>query len=130
MREIAPLPSEEFDFIVRLFGDRHLLHWNGKRLAAALAGDCEMKYRQRVAFKSHGKELEVPIEYGTLPVRLPDHPGVELRLVVVKWPGGASPAILQFGDSPEISFPLFSPMGWGIMFPSCPQKGEAYRFPA
>ena len=45
-------------------------------------------------------------------------------------PGVASPAILQFGDSPEISFPLFSPMGWGIIFPSCPQKGEAYRFPA
>ena len=32
-----------------------------------------MKYHQRVTFKSHGKELEVPIEYGSLPVRLPDH---------------------------------------------------------
>ena len=83
--------AEGLDFIVRLVGDRHLLHWNGRRLAADLAGDCEMKYRQRVTFKSHGKELEVPIEYGSLPVRLPDHPGVELRLVVVKWPGSEKP---------------------------------------
>ena len=86
--------AEELDFIVRLVGDRHLLHWNGKRLAADLAGDCEMKYHQRVTFKSHGKELEVPIEYGSLPVRLPDHPGVELRLVVVKWPGSEKPMML------------------------------------
>ena len=86
--------AEGLDFIVRLVGDRHLLHWNGKRLAADLAGDCEMKYRQRVTFKSHGKELEVPIEYGSLPVRLPDHPGVELRLVVVKWPRYEKPMML------------------------------------
>ena len=86
--------AEGLDFIVRLVGDRHLLHWNGKRLAADLAGDCEMKYRQRVTFKSHGRELEVPIEYGSLPVRLPDHPGVELRLVVVKWPGSEKPMML------------------------------------
>ena len=79
--------AEGLDFIVRLVGDRHLLHWNGKRLAADLAGDCEMKYRQRVTFKSHGRELEVPIEYGSLPVRLPDHPGVELRLVVISRAG-------------------------------------------
>ena len=86
--------AEGLDFIVRLVGDRHLLHWNGRRLAADLAGDCEMKYRQRVTFKSHGKELEVPIEYGSLPVRLPDHPGVELRLVVVKWPRCEKPMML------------------------------------
>jgi len=24
--------AEELDFIVRLVGDRHLLHWNGRRL--------------------------------------------------------------------------------------------------
>ena len=86
--------AEGLDFIVRLVGDRHLLHWNGKRLAADLAGDCEMKYRQCVTFKSHGRELVVPIEYGSLPVRLPDHPGVELRLVVVKWPRCEKPMML------------------------------------
>ena len=86
--------AEGLDFIVRLVGDRHLLHWNGRRLAADLAGDCEMKYRQCVTFKSHGRELVVPIEYGSLPVRLPDHPGVELRLVVVKWPRCEKPMML------------------------------------
>ena len=86
--------AEGLDFIVRLVGDRHLLHWNGKRLAADLAGGCEMKYRQCVTFKSHGRELVVPIEYGSLPVRLPDHPGVELRLVVVKWPRCEKPMLL------------------------------------
>jgi hypothetical protein len=86
--------EEGLDFIVRLVGDRHLLHWNGRRLAADLAETCEMKYRDRVAFKSHGKEREVPIEYGSLPVRLPEHPGAELRLVVVKWPKGEKPMML------------------------------------
>jgi hypothetical protein len=32
-----------------------------------------------VTFKNHGKELGVPVEYGSILVRLPEHPGVELR---------------------------------------------------
>ena len=86
--------KEGLDFIVRLVGDRHLLHWNGRRLAADLAGTCVMKYRQRVTFKSHGKERDVPIEYGSIPVRLPEHPDVELRLVVVQWPKCETPMML------------------------------------
>ena len=86
--------KEGLDFIVRLVGDRHLLHWNGRRLAADLAETCVMKYSQRVTFKSHGKELEVPIEYGSIPVRLPEHPEVELRLVVVRWPRCERPMLL------------------------------------
>ena len=34
-----------------------------------------------VAFRSGGREVDVPVSYGSLPVRLPDHPGTELRLV-------------------------------------------------
>ena len=86
--------KECLDFIVRLVGDRYLLHWNGRRLAADLAETCEMKYRDRVTFKSHGKEREVPIEYGSIPVRLPEHPAAELRLVVVKWPKCEKPMML------------------------------------
>ena len=86
--------KERLDFIVRLVGDRHLLHWNGRRLAADLAETCEMKCRDRVTFKSHGKEREVPFEYGSLPVRLPEHPAVELCLVVVKWPKCEKPMML------------------------------------
>ena len=86
--------KEGLDFIVRLVGDRHLLHWNGRRPAADLAGTCEMKCRDRVAFKSHGRELEVPIEYGSIPARLPEHPAAGLRLVVVKWPRCEKPMML------------------------------------
>ena len=86
--------KESLDFIVRLVGDRHLLHWNGRWLAADLAETCEMKYRDRVTFKSHGKELEVPIEYGSIPVRLSEHSDIELRLVVVKWPKCEKPMML------------------------------------
>ena len=86
--------AEGLDFIVRLVGSRLLLHWNGERLAEDLAGTCEMKYRQNVTFKSHGKEVDVPVDYGSLPVRLPEHPGVELRLVVAKWPRGEKPMML------------------------------------
>lgn len=86
--------KEGLDFIVRLVGDRHLLHWNGRRPAADLAGTCEMKCRDRVAFRSHGRELEVPIEYGSIPARLPEHPAAGLRLVVVKWPRCEKPMML------------------------------------
>jgi len=82
------------DFIVRLVGDRHLLHWNGVRPAAELALSCRMDYAQDVTFKSHGRELGVPIEYGSIPVRLPKHPGTELRLVVVRWPRCERPMML------------------------------------
>ena len=86
--------SEGLDFIVRLVGNRKLLHWNGTRLAEDLAGACEMKYRDHVTFKSGGREVDVPVSYGSLPVKLPDHPGTELRLVVVKWPKGEKPMML------------------------------------
>ena len=86
--------GERLDFIVRLVGCRTLLHWNGERQADDLASVCEMKYRQNVRFKSHGKEVDVQVEYGSLPVRLPEHPDVGLRLVVVKWPRGEKPMML------------------------------------
>ena len=86
--------GEGLDFIVRLVGNRSLLHWNGTRIAEDLARTCKMEYSQTVTFRSHGKEVAVPIEYGPLPVRLPGHPGVALRLVVVKWPRCEKPMML------------------------------------
>ncbi len=52
------------DFIVRLVGERHLLHWNGKRPAAELAETCVMKYRPRVTFL---RWLILPIWHRTMP---------------------------------------------------------------
>lgn len=86
--------SEGLDFIVRLVGTRHLLHWNGRRPAMDIALGCEMKYCDKVTFKSHGRDEDVHISYGSLPVKLPEHPKTELRLVVVKWPKGDKPMML------------------------------------
>ena len=86
--------AEGLDFIVRLVGNRNLLHWNGTRLAEDLAVACEMKHHDHVMFRSHGREVSVRVSYGSLPVRLPDHPGTELRLVVVRWPRGERPMML------------------------------------
>lgn len=86
--------GEGLDFIVRLVGTRNLLHWNGKRSADELAGECRMEYRDTVMFKSHGREVGVAVEYGSVPVRLPGHPDDELRLVVVKWPRAEKPMML------------------------------------
>ena len=40
-----------------------------------------MKHHDHVMFRSHGREVSVRVSYGSLPVRLPDHSGTELRLV-------------------------------------------------
>ena len=75
------------DFIVRLVGDRHLVDWGTRKvLARDLAAQCVLKYEDSVHFKSHNKVHNVRVQYGSMPVRLPDYPDRELRLVVVKWP--------------------------------------------
>ena len=87
------------DFIVRLVGNRNLLNWGGKTekskvLAKDLARQCTLKYEDSVFFKSHNKVHNVRVKYGSMPVRLPDWPRIELHLVVVKWPGGEKPMML------------------------------------
>jgi len=86
--------KEGLNFIVRLVGNRSLIHWNATRLAEDIARSCPLKYAQNVTFKSRGKEVSVPVEYGSLPVRLAEHPDVPLHLVVVRWPRGEKPMML------------------------------------
>ena len=86
--------KEGLDFIVRLVGNRNLIHWNGTHRAEDLGRSCPLKYAQNVIFKSHGKEVSVPVEYGLLPVRLADYPTVPLHLVVVRWPKSEKPMLL------------------------------------
>ena len=75
------------DFIVRLVGDRNLVDWGRREvLAESLAEQCPMRYEDSVEFRSHGKVRNVRVRYGSLPVRLPFLPDVELRMVVVRWP--------------------------------------------
>ncbi|MCR5753149.1 MAG: hypothetical protein K6G91_14445 [Kiritimatiellae bacterium] len=49
-----------------------------------LAGECRMLYREVVDFDHHGEERRVTIEFGVVPVRLPDIPDRLLHMVVVR----------------------------------------------
>ena len=75
--------GENRDFIVRLKG-RSVLSWGGMHEVRDLARQCTMRHSHHVTFDSHGRECNVPISFGAMPVRLPMHPEKELRLVVVK----------------------------------------------
>ena len=75
--------EEGRDFIVRLKG-RSVLSWGGMHEVRDLAGQCTMRHSHHVTFDSHGKECNVPISFGAMPVRLPMHPEKELHMVVVE----------------------------------------------
>lgn len=75
--------GERRDFIVRLKG-RSVLSRGGTREVHDLARQCVMRHSHHVTFDSHGRECNVPISFGAMPVRLPAHPGKELRMVVVR----------------------------------------------
>ena len=71
------------DFVIRL-NNRSVLSWRGMREVRCLARECTMRHSHHVTFDSHGKECNVPISFGAMPVRLAAHPDAELHLVVVK----------------------------------------------
>ena len=77
------LVGEGHDFIIRLKG-RSVLSWGSLQEVQSLARRCTMRHSHHVTFDSHGKECNVPISFGAMPVRLPMHPEKELHLVVVK----------------------------------------------
>ena len=71
------------DFVIRLTG-RNVLSWRGMHEASDLARECTMRHAHHVTFDSHGRECNVPVSFGAMPVRLPRHPEKELHMVVVK----------------------------------------------
>ena len=71
------------DFIVRL-KERHVRSWKRSVMCGELARQCRMRYREVVTFDHHGKERRVTVEFGVVPVRLPDIPGRLLHMVVVR----------------------------------------------
>ena len=78
-----------WDFIVRLKA-RSVLSWKGLHEIHELARQCTMRHRHHVTFDSHGRECNVQISFGAMPVRLPMHPEKELHMVVAN----------GFGDAP------------------------------
>jgi hypothetical protein len=84
----APLIGEGHAFIVRNKGDRHLLIGHspaGTARAATkeLAESCPMHFATRIVREESGNEVAQRLDYGLRPVRLPQHPGTKLWLVVV-----------------------------------------------
>jgi len=74
-----------YRFLIRQRGDRHLLYQGKKVETRVLAGLCRMHYAETVVKEEkEGKERIYHLEFGYLPVRLPDWPEVPLWLVVVK----------------------------------------------
>ena len=77
------LLSMGLDFIVRL-KERYVKSWKRKVMCGELAGQCRMLYREVVVFDRHGEERRVTIEFGVVPVRLPDIPDRLLHMVIVR----------------------------------------------
>lgn len=77
------LLSNGLDFIVRL-KERYVRSWKRKVMCGELAWQCRMLHREVVKFDHHGRERCVTIEFGVVPVRLPDIPDRLLHMVVVK----------------------------------------------
>jgi len=71
------------DFIVRL-KERYVRSWKRNVMCGELAWQCTMRYREVVTFDHHGTEKRVTIEFGVVPVRLPNIPDRLLHMVVVK----------------------------------------------
>lgn len=85
----APLIGEGHDFIVRNKGDRHLLIGHSPAVEAKaatqeLAASCPMHFATHIVREGRGQEVAYRLDYGFRPVRLPQHPGTRLWLVVVR----------------------------------------------
>jgi len=89
-KEIVP---KGYRFLIRQRGDRHLLYRGKQHETRRLAGICTFPYAEKVVREKDGKESVYVVEFGYLPVKLPEYPKVQLYLVVVKG-FGAEPMML------------------------------------
>ncbi len=71
-------------FIIRQRGDRHLLYKGKLTETLELAEICKTPYAETVLKEKAGKERAYIIHFGSVPVRLPEHPDKPLWLVVAK----------------------------------------------
>ena len=87
-----PLLERGLEFVVRLRGDRHLVHRGRRHLASDLGARCRLRFRDVVIRQSRGgKERRVVLDYGACKVRLPNSEQ-PLWLVVIR----------GFGDDPML----------------------------
>jgi hypothetical protein len=82
----ADLLAKGRSFIIRQKGDRHL-RWGWRTIETArLAADCPLCHATRIVHEENGQEVSCRLDYGSRPVRLPEHPDEPLWLVVPAWP--------------------------------------------
>lgn len=86
------LDQRELDFIVRLVGNRNLIHGRRVSLAENLAAACPMKYTETVTRETEGGVKHYELQFGVMTVALPQRPDKPLRMVVVR----------GFGERPMI----------------------------
>lgn len=70
-------------FVVRLVGNRNLVHRNKEKLALKLAYECKTPYAETIIKEEDGKEKVYHISYGFVPVKLPNL-DEQLYMLVVK----------------------------------------------
>lgn len=73
-----------YRFLIRQRGDRHLLYKGHAIETMKLAAFCPLPYAETIVKEEEGEEKCYTLEFGSLPVRLPEWPAVRLWLVVVK----------------------------------------------
>ena len=90
------------NFVVRV-KSRSVLSWRGLHEIRFLAENCTTRHWHHVTFDSHGRECNVPISFGTMPVKLPMFPEKQLHLVVVRG-FGQQPMMLLTSLDVDASF--------------------------
>lgn len=73
-----------YRFLIRQRGDRHLLYKGHAIETMKLSQFCALPYAETIVKEEGGEEKCYTLEFGFLPVRLPEWPDVPLWLVVVK----------------------------------------------
>jgi hypothetical protein len=71
-------------YLVRQRGDRHLLYKGRRKSGMELARTCKTPYAETIVKHKAGEERAFFLEFGFVPVRLPECPERPLFLVVVK----------------------------------------------
>lgn len=80
---LNPLLDQQRRFIIRLEGSRYLRYWRSNSSALDLALYCHCPYEEDIVKEEKGKEKVYHIQYGFLPVKLPEREE-QLWMLVIK----------------------------------------------
>ena len=80
-KELVP---KGYRFLIRQRGDRNLLYRGKEHETRRLADICTLPYAEKVVREKDGKETVYIVNFGYLPVNLPEYPHIKLWLVVAR----------------------------------------------